>query len=133
MKSLSACPTVQHCGNGVSGDGISADENKVKAIKEFPTPSNITNLRAFMGMVNQLAGFTPSIAQTAGALRSFLSPRNEFIWFPEHEQSFQQVKEALTSPPILAHFNPTIPTVLQTYASRTQGLGCALLQQQEGK
>ncbi|XP_068232027.1 uncharacterized protein [Palaemon carinicauda] len=56
---------VVFCGYTLSGDGISADHQKVSAIKDFPTPANLMDLRSFKGLVNQLAEFTPDISIAA--------------------------------------------------------------------
>ncbi|XP_064106938.1 uncharacterized protein LOC135215912 [Macrobrachium nipponense] len=69
------------------------------------TPSNVTDVRSFMGLVNQLADFTPDIAAAAQPLRPLMSPKRSFVWTPDHERAFKKVKTALTSPPILAPFN----------------------------
>ncbi|XP_064116655.1 uncharacterized protein K02A2.6-like [Macrobrachium nipponense] len=123
-----AAPKVNFCGYVLSSDGIAADPDKVSAIRDFPTPSNVTDVRLFMGLVNQLADFTPDIAAAAQPLRPLMSPKRSFVWTPDHERAFKKVKTALTSPPVLAPFNPASPVVLQTDASRLYGLGYALLQ-----
>jgi len=120
---------VQYVGYVVSRDGIAADPSKLSAIRDFPAPTNIKELRSFMGVVNQLGDFCDRISTTADPLRSLLKSRSVFQWLPEHTTAFQATKEALLSPPILAHFDPSLPTVLQTDASRRKGLGFALLQQ----
>ena len=61
-KFVLAAPSASFCGYGVSTDGVIADDEKVRAIRDFPTPANITDLRSFMGLVNQLADFTADIA-----------------------------------------------------------------------
>ncbi|ROT64573.1 hypothetical protein C7M84_017479 [Penaeus vannamei] len=78
--------------------GIAADPEKVAAIRDYPTPSNITDLRSFMGLVNQLADFSPEIAATAQPLRPLMSPKRSFTWTPDHDQAFGKVKAALLSP-----------------------------------
>ena len=120
--------SVSFCGYKLSGDGIEADPEKVWAIKELSTPANLTDLRSFMGLVNQLAEFSPHISEAAQPLRPLMSPKRTFLWTSDHDEAFQRVKEALSSPPILAMFDPTLPTVLQTDASRLYGVGYALLQ-----
>lgn len=127
-KFVVAAPTVSFCGYQISADGISADEDKVKAIRDFPKPANVTDLRSFMGLVNQLAEFTSDIAAKAQPLRPLLSPKRSFTWTPDHDRAFEEVKQALLSPPVLAPFDPALPVVLQTDASRLYGLGYALLQ-----
>ncbi|XP_064081863.1 uncharacterized protein LOC135198221 [Macrobrachium nipponense] len=119
---------VNFCGFTLSEEGIAADPGLVAALQDFPTPSNLTDLRSFMGLVNQLAEFTPDIALTAQPLRPLMSPKRSFLWTPDHDQAFKHVKQALSSPPVLASFDPTLPTILQTDASRLYGIGYALLQ-----
>lgn len=127
-KFVFASSQVQYCGYSLSQHGITADANKVKAISEFPTPSNLTDLRSFMGLANQLGNFTPALSTSANILRPLLSTKNQFIWTSAHQESFEQVKKALTSTPTLAIFDPSLPTALHTDASRLYGIGFALLQ-----
>ncbi|ROT64569.1 hypothetical protein C7M84_017475 [Penaeus vannamei] len=125
-KFMVAATNVSFCGYP---EGIAADPEKVAAIRDYPTPSNITDLRSFMGLVNQLADFSPEIAATAQPLRPLMSPKRSFTWTPDHDQAFGKVKAALLSPPVLAPFNPKLPVTLQTDASRLYGLGYALFQE----
>ncbi|ROT75492.1 hypothetical protein C7M84_005962 [Penaeus vannamei] len=128
-KFMVAATNVSFCGYNISPEGIAADPEKVAAIRDYPTPSNITDLRSFMGLVNQLADFSPEIAATAQPLRPLMSPKRSFTWTPDHDQAFGKVKAALLSPPVLAPFNPKLPVTLQTDASRLYGLGYALFQE----
>jgi len=127
-KFVIAAPSVSFCGYTISNKGIEADQDRVSAIRDFPTPANVTDLRSFMGLVNQLSELTPSIAATAQTLRPLLSPKRTFIWTADHDEAFRRVKEALSQPPVLAHFDLSLPIVLQTDASRLYGIGYALLQ-----
>ncbi|XP_050710137.1 uncharacterized protein LOC126994907 [Eriocheir sinensis] len=79
-----------------------------------------------MGLVNQLTEFSPDIAANAQPLRPLMSPRRAFVWTADHEAAFSKVKEALSRPPLLAMFDPHLPTILQTDASRLYGIGYAL-------
>lgn len=75
-----------------------------------------------MGLVNQLTKFTPDITAMAQPLRPLMSPSCSFIWTPDHEKVFEGVKQTLTSPPVLAPFDLSLPVVLLTDASRLYGL-----------
>jgi len=127
-KFVVAATQVDFCGFTLSEAGIAADPGKVIAIRDFPTPANLTDLRSFMGLVNQLAEFTPEISAVAQPLRPLMSPKRQFLWTPDHDEAFRRVKTALSQPPVLASFNPALPTILQTDASRLNGVGFALLQ-----
>ena len=120
--------TIKFCGYLVGQDGIEADPDKLDAIKNFPTPSNLTDLRSFMGLVNQLGSFTKGISEAAGPLRDLMRPKNVFRWEASHQIAFEKIKLVLTSPPLLAHFDPKLKTRLETDASRLNGLGFALRQ-----
>ena len=121
-------PAVDYVGYRVSSGGIEADTKKVEAIQNFPAPTNITELRSFMGLANQLGGFSHELSKAAEPLRDLMKPKNAFLWTPNHEEAFGDVKTVLCSPPVLATFDPSLPTMLQTDASRLKGLGFALLQ-----
>ena len=62
-----------------------------------------------------------------------MSPKRTFMWTADYDQAFQRIKEAFFSPPVLATFDPALPSVLQTNASRLYGLGYTLLQDQGGE
>lgn len=119
---------IDFCGYTISPLGYTSDARKTQAIADFPRPQNITDLRSFMGLTNQLGSFSPTVADAAQPLRDLLRPKNEWCWSQHHDDAFEQVKKCLVSPPVLAFFDPSLPTMLQTDASRLQGLGFVLLQ-----
>ena len=120
--------SVDYVGYRVSCDGVKADPKKVEAIQNFPAPTNITELRSFMGLANQLGGFSSQLSKAAEPFRDLMKPKNAFLWTPAHNAAFEETKEVLCSPPVLAPFDPRLPTTLQTDASRLKRLGFALLQ-----
>ena len=105
-KFVFAVTDTSFCGYNLSPAGIAADPAKLRAVSEFPAPTNITELRSFLGLVNQLGNFTADIAGRAEALRGLLRPRNTFCWTPTHETAFNAVKAALSQSPTLAPFDP---------------------------
>jgi hypothetical protein len=125
-----AANSVPFAGYVVGSDGIAADPEKLSAIADFPRPVNITQLRSFLGLVGQLTDFSDEISAAAGPLRPLLRQGNQFVWSADQEKAFETVKRALISPPVLANFDPSAETVLQTDASRKNGLGYVLLQRQ---
>ncbi|KAK4311797.1 hypothetical protein Pmani_011926 [Petrolisthes manimaculis] len=81
---------VDYCGYTISRLGYTTDSRKVKAISEFPRPLNITDLRSFMGLTNQLGAFSSAVAEAAQPLRDLLRPKNEWNWSTQHEQAFEK-------------------------------------------
>ena len=115
----------------IGPSGISSDPAKIEAIAKFPKPTNITEMRSFFGLVNQLGDFCPHIASAAVPMRGLLRTGQPFTWNADHDAAFEATKAALVSPPVLAHFDLSADTVLMTDASRKNGLGYALLQSQD--
>ena len=126
-----ATDNVEFCGFKIDRTGYTADGKKVRAIAEFPQPACITDLRSFLGLVNQLGDFSPDVSAAAEPLRHLLRPKNVWMWTPLHSKAFSDVKQALVSPPILDFFDPRRRTVLETDAARLRGLGFCLRQQDE--
>ena len=120
---------VDYCGYHLNKDGFAPDKDKLSAIIKFEAPTNITELRSFLGLVNQLSQFSSEISTVAEPLRHLLKKNHEWTWSADHENSFAKVKEALSSPPILAYYDPKLPVKLETDAARLKGLGYACLQQ----
>lgn len=102
----------------------------MKSISKFPVPRTITDLRSFLGLINQLGHFVPDLAHASQPLRELLKKDVAFQWLQPQQESFERVKQILTNPdgPILSHFDHRLSTVLLTDASRLRGLGFALLQ-----
>ena len=115
-------------GYEIEKGGIRVDPGKIKAIADFPTPKNLTDLRSFFGLVEQLSGFSKDVAAVSEPMRPLLSPKREFIWTSDHGRAFDAVKHALLQPPFLAFFDPSLETALHVDASLKRGMGFALLQ-----
>ena len=122
---------VEFAGFRLSTAGVGADPEKLAAVARFPRPTNITQMRSFMGLVEQLADFTSDISKMAGPLRPLLKAKNAFMWDSEHDKAFEDTKKALVSLPVLANFQHGRPLFLHTDASRSKGLGFALLQEDQ--
>ena len=123
-----AKPEVKYVGYIVKADGVELDPTKFKAISKFPAPTNLTELRSFMGLVNQMSGHSKEVNQAAQPLQPLMKKKNTFQWMEEHQQAMEKVKELLVSPMIRTHFDPRLPTILECDAARRKGMGYALMQ-----
>ena len=113
--------------SGISDKGVEADPEKTKAVREFPRPTNVKELQRFNGMVNQLAKFIPELASMNEPLRQLLRKGNQFLWDLPQEKSFREIKQKLTSPDVLAHYDSSKRSVVAPDACQ-DGLGAVLFQ-----
>ena len=120
--------SVPFAGLIISNKGIYPDPCKLLAIKDFPTPQNITDVRSFLGMVNQLSTFVPNLTNTTGGMRYLLKKDVKFDWSPECEKAFTATKSAIVNSSINNHFDKAKETFLLTDASKLHGIGYALYQ-----
>ena len=118
---------VTFAGFQLSSSGYKIDPSIIEAITKYPTPTSRSDLRSFIGLVNQLSTSTNTLATLLDPLRPLLSTKNEFLWSSYHQEAFSHIKTSLTTTPMLSFFDISKPTKLSTDASR-RGLGCVLQQ-----
>ena len=128
LKKFQMGTEVTFAGHCISGEGVKPNPDTLKAISGFEPPSNLTELRSFLGLANQLANFVPDLAHMTDSLRRLLKKKVIFQWLPEHQSDFEKIKELLTSSAVVGFFDSTWRTELLTDASKTKGLGFALMQ-----
>ena len=93
-------------GHIISVTGIRPDPKKTEAITEMKEPTNVSEMRSFLSMVNQLGKFIPRLAEKDKALRDLLSKNYCWVWDTDQVMAFKELKEALASPPVLAMYDP---------------------------
>ena len=107
--------------------GISVDPEKIEAIMNWATPRNVTDVRSFMGLEGYYKRFIGGFSKVAHAITSLQKKGVKFEWTSRCGESFQQLKNLLTSAPILKVADPEKYFVLCTDACG-QGLGGVLMQ-----
>uniref|UniRef100_A0A3P9MIP6 Gypsy retrotransposon integrase-like protein 1 n=1 Tax=Oryzias latipes TaxID=8090 RepID=A0A3P9MIP6_ORYLA len=136
--------SVRFLGHQISADGIGTDPDKVAAVKQWPVPASVKELRSFLGFCSYYRRFLQGFSQLAGPLHDAVNTclnqsnmsrsKNLFksVWTAECQDSFEELKERLTSAPLLGYANFSLPFILETDAS-SLGLGAVLYQIQDGE
>ncbi|PCJ22642.1 MAG: hypothetical protein COA94_08945, partial [Rickettsiales bacterium] len=130
-KKIEAGNDISFAGYKITDKGVKPDESKLSAIRDFPQPKDITTVRSFLGLVNQLGFFVPDLAHMTDMLRRLLKKNIAFQWLAEHQSAFEQIKALLVSDMIVKPFDTALRTEILTDASRLHGLGYALVQRNE--
>jgi hypothetical protein len=130
-KCAFAQPEVQNLGYVLSEKGISASPDKVKAVRNYPKPKNVKDVRAFLGLASFYRRLVPDFAQIAKSLTLLTRKNQEFTWGPKQQEAFETLKDRLCTTPVLAYPNFSLPFILTTDASK-MAVGAILSQVQDG-
>ncbi|CAD6221826.1 GSCOCG00011651001-RA-CDS, partial [Cotesia congregata] len=122
---------VRYLGYRVNEQGLLVDPDRVKSMLDFPRPRNMKQVRRFLGMASWYRRFIPDFATIAEPLTRLTSKKVRWTWTAEQDASFEALKVALATAPVLSCPDFSKTFVLQTDASAT-GLGAVLTQEHEG-
>lgn len=117
---------LEFLGHKLSHMGISADDNKVKTIRDLRSPTSKEEVRSFLS-VTYLGKFIPNLGTTTETLRQLTKQDVRFTWTDQHQENFDKLKTALAKLTTLAYFDPTRRIRLIADASPV-ALGAVLLQ-----
>ncbi|MCG8044300.1 MAG: DDE-type integrase/transposase/recombinase [Candidatus Thiodiazotropha taylori] len=117
-----AVEKVVYLGHVISKDGVSVDIEKTERVRSFPTPTTQRQLKSFLGLCNYYRRFVKDYSKICIPLNKLLKKekKHKFApgdWNTECENSFQTLKYALTSPPILGYPDMNLPFILSTDSS----------------
>ena len=131
---------VKFLGHVVDREGVRPDPDKLVAVRNWPPPTTVRDIRAWLGLSGYYRRFVPSFAAMARPLNDLLIgvPNDakfnlrKITWTSACQTAFDALKTALTQAPVLAYADYTQPFIVYTDASN-RGLGAVLAQVQDGK
>jgi hypothetical protein len=118
---------VEYLGLLILCNRLRMDLGKVKAVTDWPTPRNVTELQRFIGFANFYRRFIDHFLGTARPLHDLTKAKTPFIWDTCCTTAFEQLKTAFTTAPILTIANPYQPFILEFNCS-DYALGAVLSQ-----
>lgn len=119
---------VQFLGFIITSSNIQMEPRKVHAVTNWPTPTNVKEVQRFWGIANFYRKFVQNFSAVAAPLSALTKGKNpEFLWSPEAEEAFKELKRRFTSAPVLTLPDAERPFVVEVDASDV-GVGAILSQ-----
>ena len=119
-----AMPEVK-LGHSIDKAGLHTLPEKVSAIVAAPAPTNVTELRSYLGMLQYYARFLPNLSTVIAPLNNLLRKDVDFQWTVTEKNAFEKSKALLCSETVLVHYDQEKPLILACDAS-PYGLGAVL-------
>lgn len=124
-KCVFLAPEVVYLGHRINREGLHPTDDKVQAITDMPRPTNVSKLRAFLGLVNFYGKFLKDLSTVLAPLYRLLRKGARWRWQSEEEKAFESAKSMLKSPQLLVHYDINKELVLTCDASNW-GVGAVL-------
>ncbi|XP_060742372.1 uncharacterized protein K02A2.6-like [Tachysurus vachellii] len=116
---------VMFLGHKVDGTGLHPVPEKVTAIQNAPSPKTVTELKAYLGLLNYYNKFLPNLSTVLAPVHKLLRKDSKWHWGCEQEAAFVQSKNLIQSVQVLVHYDPQKDVILSCDAS-SYGLGAVL-------
>ncbi|XP_041775809.1 uncharacterized protein K02A2.6-like [Anopheles merus] len=116
---------IVYLGHVVDRNGIRPDPEKLKTIASIPAPTNISELRSFLGAVNFYGRFVRNMHELRHPLDQLLKKDTKWKWNSDCQTSFEKFKKVLQSDLLLTHYDPNLPIIVAADASST-GVGAVI-------
>lgn len=123
---------ITYLGHDISFDGIQPCESKLTSVSKFPTPSNVHEIRQFVGLCSYFRKFIFNFAIIARPLTELTQKGVCWIWGNKQQNSFDELKKKLCEKPVLALYDRKLPTEIHTDACKLGIAGILLQQQYDG-
>lgn len=117
--------SVTYMGHRIDQCGLHKTDERIEAINKVKEPTNVSELKSFLGMVNYYCKFIPNASTVLHPLYNLLKNNVHWSWSKSCQCSFKQIKDILKSPLVLTHFDPKRPIELMVDASSV-GLGAII-------
>ncbi|KAL0541102.1 hypothetical protein IC582_021135 [Cucumis melo] len=117
---------VEYLENIISGQGVEVDPAKIRAIREWPTPTNVREVKGFLGLTGYYRKFVQHYGTLAAPLTQLLK-LVRFKWTEEAQESFTKLQNAMMTLPVLALPDFSVPFEIETDAFG-YGIGAMLIQ-----
>lgn len=114
--------SLEYLGHIISSQGVATDPKKIETVANWPSPTDACQLRGFLGLAGYYSKFIKNYGLLSRPLTDLLKKDTLFHWTPQLQLSFDTLKQALNSAPVLVLPDFTKSFTVETDASAT-GIG----------
>lgn len=118
---------VEFLGHKLGREGIGTLEDKINTIRDWPTPTDLRQLKSFLGLASYYRRFLKGFLCIGAPLFRLQQKDHAFVWTDECQEAFDTLRQALIEAPVLVPPDAALPFVLDTAASNV-GMGAVLTQ-----
>ena len=118
-------------GHTLTSEGLKPQDSKIQAVLQTERPTNVKEVKSYLGLVSYCSKFVPQFATISEPLRKLTRKREQFRWEKEQQDAFETLKSALTSAEVMSYYDSNAETRLIVDASPV-GLGAILEQKHKG-
>ena len=119
-------PEVTYLGHVISQTGIRPAAKKVRAVYDAPVPTNVSQLKSFLGLINFYSRFLPNLSTLLAPLHTLLQKNTPWKWGPPQQKAFNSAKNSLSSSPTLTHYSSNKPLMVLSCDASSYGIGMVL-------
>ena len=116
---------VEYLGHLIDAEGLHPTKKKLDAIIQAPVPSDVSQLKAYLGLINYYGRFLRNLSSELAPLYELLQKQKEFRWTERQQEAFDKSKKLIGASQLLVFYDPDKPLVLTTDSS-SYGLGAVL-------
>lgn len=119
-------------GHVLTDNGLMPSPDRVETIRRAKIPNNVSELKAFLGLINYYGKFIPNLSTRLSCLYRLLKKEVRFVWSSECNRAFEHCKQSLLNSKLLEFFDPSKPVIVVTDAC-SYGLGGVIAHQINGE
>ena len=123
---------VEFLGHRIGREGLSVDPHKVDAVRDWPAPKDVSQMRSFLGLAGYYRRFIENYSKIALPLTELTKDEVAWCWGPAEVAAFEQLKQTLSHAPVLQLADPALPYVIHCDASGFAVGACLMQDHGEG-
>ena len=107
-KCVFLAPSVVYLGHRIDEQGLHPVAKKLQALQEALRPTNVSELKSYLGLLMYYAKFLPNLSTELAPLYVLFRCQEAWKWSTEQQKAFEKSKELMMSSQLLVHFDPKL-------------------------